>query len=91
MDISVRDLKSHLSAVLREVAQGQAATVTSHKRVVARLLPPLPAEDDDAEARMVAAGLITRPARPGGLGPRQTVRLPPGVGSLSDAVIEDRG
>lgn len=91
MDVSVRELKAHLSAVLRDVARGQSATITSHKRVVARLLPPLPVADDDAEARLVAAGLITRPARPGGLGPRQTLPLPTGVGSLSDAVIEDRG
>jgi prevent-host-death family protein len=91
MDVSVRDLKAHLSAVLRAVALGQAATITSHKRVVARLLPPLPSAEGDDIDRLLAAGLISQRPRPGGLQPRQRVKLPPGVGSLSDAVIEDRG
>jgi len=91
MDVSIRDLKAHLSAVLREVAQGQTATITSHKRVVARLLPPLPSAGGDDIDRLLAAGLISQRPRPGGLQPRKLVKLPPGVGSLSDAVIEDRG
>jgi len=91
MELSVRDLKAHLSTVLREVAQGQSATITSHKRAVARLLPPLPSADGDDIDKLLAAGLITQRPLPGGLLPRKLIQLPAGVGSLSDAVIEDRG
>jgi len=96
MEVTVRELKANLSAVLRDVAAGQTATITSHKKPVARLLPPLPsvatvaAEEDDID-RQIAAGVISQRPLPGRLQPRKILPLPPGVGSLSDAVIEDRG
>lgn len=40
MEVSVRDLKSHLSEYLRRVAAGESVLVTSHGKAVARLLPP---------------------------------------------------
>lgn len=90
MEISVRELKEQLSAVLKRTEAGETVLVTSHRRPVARLMPPLPA-GGDAIDRLLAAGLISQRPRPGGLGPRQVLPLPTGVGSLSDAVIEDRG
>lgn len=91
MEVSVRELKANLSAVLRDVAAGQTATITSHKKPVARLLPPLPSADGDDIDKLLAAGIISQRPVPGGLQPRILIKLPPGVGSLSDAVIEDRG
>ena len=90
MEVSVRELKANLSAVLRQVEAGETAVITSHRKAVARLTPPLPAGEDDVD-RLLAAGVISERPRPGGLGPRTLLPLPPGVGSLSDAVIEDRG
>jgi len=94
MEVSVRDLKANLSAVLRQIGQGQTATITSHKKPVARLLPPLPVpaegQGDDID-KLLAAGVISQRPKPGGLQPRKVLPLPPGVGLLSDAVIEDRG
>ena len=40
MEVSIRELKSHLSAVLRQVGAGETATITSHRKAVARLIPP---------------------------------------------------
>jgi prevent-host-death family protein len=40
MEISVRELKNHLSEYLRRVQAGEEVIVTSHKRIVAKLVPP---------------------------------------------------
>ena len=40
MKVSVRELKDHLSEYLRRVEAGEEVVVTSHKREVARLVPP---------------------------------------------------
>lgn len=91
MEVSVRELKANLSAVLRDVAAGQTAAFTSNKKPVARLLPPLPSADGDDIDKLLAAEVISQRPVPGGLQPRSLIRLPPGVGSLSDALVEDRG
>ncbi len=90
MEVSIRELKSHLSAIVRRVQAGETAIVTSHSKAVARLVPPPPTGDSDTD-RLLASGLISSRPRPGGLlrGPR--LPLPAGSGTLSDAVIEDRG
>lgn len=90
MEVSVRELKANLSAVLRQVEAGESAVITSHRKPVAQLKPLQP-QGDSAFERLLAAGLVTERPRPGGLAPRTLLPLPPGVGSLSDAVIEDRG
>ena len=93
MEVSVRELKANLSAVLRDVAAGQTAAFTSNKKPVARLLPPLPSADGDGDDidKLLAAEVISQRPVPGGLQPRNLIGLPPGVGSLSDALVEDRG
>lgn len=40
MQVSTRELKANLSAVLRRVRNGEEISVTSHGAVVARLSPP---------------------------------------------------
>ena len=90
MEVSVRELKANLSAVLRQVAAGESAVITAHRKPIARLEPLLP-QGDSVDDRLMAAGLMTERPQPGGLAPRKLLPLPPGVGSLSDAVIEDRG
>lgn len=90
MDVSVRDLKANLAGLIRRVAAGETATITSHRKPVARLMPP-PPTGEDAVNRLLAADVISQRPRSQGLGPRLALPLPPGAGSLSDAVIEDRG
>lgn len=43
MDVSVRELKNHLSSYLRRTQAGEALNITSRGRPVGRLLPPRPA------------------------------------------------
>lgn len=62
----IRDLKTHLSRYLREVASGQTVLVTDRGRVVAEVRPPgsSDAAADTTELRyreMVIAGAV-RPA-----------------------------
>ena len=89
MEVSLRELKANLSAVVRRVRGGETAVVTSHRKPVARLVPVAPSGDSVAD-RLLAAGVISDRPRPGGLVRRPANPLPPGVATLSDAVIEDR-
>jgi len=86
----VRELKAHFAATLAKVAAGHSATITSHGRPVAQLVPPPPTGDDLTD-KLMAAGLLSERPLIGGLPARHLLPLPPGCGSVSDAVIEDRG
>lgn len=90
MEVSLRELKANLSAVVRRVRGGETAVVTSHRKPVARLVPAAPSGDSVAD-RLLAAGVISERPRPGGLVRRAANPLPQGVGTLAEAVIEDRG
>ena len=90
MEVSVRELQANLYAVLRQVEAGKSALIASHRTPAARLVPP-PAQGDSLDDRLIAAGLMTERAEPGPLVGGVLKPLPPGVGSLSDAIIEDRG
>jgi prevent-host-death family protein len=90
MSVSVRELKATLSAVMRRVQAGERITVTSHRRPVAMLVPPVPSGDTDID-RLLAAGVISQRPRPGGISRGAPNHLPAGAGRVSDAVIEDRG
>lgn len=92
MHVTVRELKNHLSDYLRRVSRGEALVVTSHKRPVARLLPP------DASESQRAGGvreMVQRTpwARWNGGKPRglsQGVRLRPGAKTAADVVLAGR-
>ena len=85
MDASVMELKAHLSAYLRRVADGQSVTVRVRKRAVARLVPVRPASGLRELAHI--PGVRWSGRKPRGLA--RPERLPAGV-SLSDWVAEDR-
>lgn len=92
MEVSLRELKSNLAAVVRRVKAGEVAVVTSHRKPVARLVPvPTVQAGASITDRLLAAGVISERPRPGGIKRHPPNPLPPGVGSVSDAVIEDRG
>jgi prevent-host-death family protein len=38
--VSVHEAKTHLSRLLREIAEGREIEITRHNRVVARIVPP---------------------------------------------------
>ena len=92
MEVSLRELKSNLAAVVRRVKAGETAVVTSHRKPVARLVPVHTAGPDASVTdRLLAAGVISERPRPGGIKRGPPNPLPPGVASVADAVIEDRG
>jgi prevent-host-death family protein len=85
--IPVHELKARLSHYLAEARRGRPIEITSHRRVVARLIGvSLP--EDDGLARYVAEGKATWS---GGKPLGGAVRLSAGGKSLADIVIEDRG
>jgi len=40
--VSVHEAKTHLSRLLREIAEGREIEITNRNRVVARIVPPAP-------------------------------------------------
>lgn len=99
MHVSVRELKSHLSRVLASAQDGEEITVTSHKRVIARIVgvsesPVADLPDTWSEAqRARVAGLIQQGrllwggGKPQG-GPAHTVIEGK---TMAEMVLEDRG
>ena len=90
MDVSVRNLKDHLSEYLRRVQNGQAVTVTDHGRPVAALVP-LKRKPDSPAARLAqleASGEVTAPTSTRFSKVRRTrVR----GRSVSSTLLSDRG
>jgi antitoxin (DNA-binding transcriptional repressor) of toxin-antitoxin stability system len=103
MDVSIRELKTNPARAIGLMQQGERVRITSHRKVVAELVPPgtLPeaapphtigAEDAAALARLMASGLVAEP-------PAEPYRLPvpvllppsPDGKTMSDLVIALRG
>ncbi len=87
MEVSVRELKAHLSHYLRAVQGGEPVVITSHDRPVARLerVEALPSRNE-AERLACAVGIAWSGGKPGGT----RVRLGPGGLSAADIVLDDR-
>jgi len=85
--VGIRELKEHLSAVVRRVKDGETVTLTDRNRPVA-LIVPIQARDDDATLlELCKAGRLSwSGGKPRGSKQPARVRGP----SVSDAVIEDR-
>jgi prevent-host-death family protein len=89
--VSVRDLKTHLSEWLARVQAGEVVEVTSHRKPIARITAVKPAEATSSNPlqQAIDAGLISwngqKPDFP------TPIKLS-GKGKLiSEIVIEDRG
>lgn len=57
MDVSVRELKNHLSEYLRRTQAGEEITIASRGQPVGRLVPPQPAQsptEDEVLTRLQA-------------------------------------
>jgi prevent-host-death family protein len=88
MNAAVRDLKTHLSAYLRRVKEGEQVIITDHGEPCA-VIQPFPPSGPEAEARILAGN------------PNITWNgkrfVPPPAGakiggpSMADLVLEDRG
>ncbi|MGQ0504950.1 MAG: type II toxin-antitoxin system Phd/YefM family antitoxin [Myxococcaceae bacterium] len=89
MNVSVRELRDHLSACLRKVERGQRLTVTDHGRPVAEILPLSERQLSPRERleRLVLEGELTAPRGKGFATVRPSrVRGEP----LSSTLLEER-
>ena len=86
MQISIRELKSHLSKYIHQAQAGQAIEVTSHRQVVARIVG-VPKLSDKGLADLVISGAATWS---GGKPTGASLKLKPTGKSISDLVLEDR-
>lgn len=87
--VGVRELRQHASRYLGRVKAGETVEVTERGRLVALLVPPLPASS--ARERLVASGRVIPASRPLRLPPRAP-RLPgaPDTGAALDELREER-
>lgn len=89
LTVGVRDFKANLSAYLKKLEKGQTIAITSHGKVVGRVVPPV--VEDDVTARMKAlvdAGLILWNGKK--LKPVTPVKLTRSDVLASDVIIEMR-
>jgi prevent-host-death family protein len=93
MEVSVRELKTHLSEYLRRVAAGEEVAITSRGRLVARLAP-VAAQKDGAENAAIARIRALPFVIPGKGGKPEGAQLPirikRGQKTLAELVAEDR-
>ena len=86
MQVSVRELKAHLSQYLSRARAGQGFEVTSHRKIVARIVGVPPA--DSGLARLLASGAATwAGGKPAGASLRLSAKGAP----VSRMAMEDRG
>jgi prevent-host-death family protein len=87
-EIGVRELKTHLSEVLRDVGQGEELRVTVRGEAVADIVPVDEGRGtDDRLGALVSAGKVTPPSRPR---PEHPPRLAISTRAASAAVVADR-
>lgn len=87
MQVSMQEFKSHLSQYVGQAQSGELIELTSHRKVVARLVGVPPA-DSAGVARLLAAGAASwQGGKPAGAALElQAVGKP-----VSALVLEDRG
>ncbi len=86
MQVSVRELKNHLSAYLHKVQKGEPIIVTSHQVPLARLLPIPQSTDQDVQELLQTEGISWNGKKPKGskTGPQIKGK------TAADYVLEDR-
>jgi prevent-host-death family protein len=89
--VSVRDLKTHLSELLARAQAGEVVEVTSHRKPIARITavkPAVPTSTNPLQ-KAIDADLISWSGKNPVIPP--PVKLNDGGPLMSDIVIEDRG
>jgi prevent-host-death family protein len=86
-EIGVRELKTHLSEALREVARGEPLRVTVRGRAVADLVPTEPRRHEGHLRELVASGRLVLPTQ---ARPRRAPRLVQTDRSASALVLAER-
>lgn len=87
MQVSMQEFKSHLARYIQEAQSGQAIELTSHRKVVARVVG-VPQTGTAGLARLVAEG---KASWQGGKPAGANIALRSGGKPVSAIVMEDRG
>ncbi len=87
MQVSMQEFKSHLSRYVSQAQSGQLIELTSHRKVVARIVG-VPSTDSAGVSRLLAVGIATWQ---GGKPTGAAFRLQEGGKLVSALVLEDRG
>jgi len=87
MQVSMQEFKSHLSRYVGQAQSGQLIELTSHRKVVARIVG-VPPTDSAGVSRLLAAGAATWQ---GGKPVGAAFRLQEHGKLVSALVMEDRG
>lgn len=86
MQVSVHELKNHLSQYLQRVKKGELIIITSHHRPVAKLTSVPQELGDDANALLLLEGISWNGKKPKGGKNRPKI-----IGkTVADYIIEDR-
>lgn len=87
MQVSMREFKSHLSQYVVQAQAGQLIELTSHRKVVARIVG-IPASANEGVSRLLASGAASwQGGKPMGAGISLLAQGKP----VSALVMEDRG
>lgn len=87
MQVSVRELKNHLSKYLHQIEKGESIIITSHQVPLARLVPILKSKNKNLQAVCQMEGV-----RWNGRKPKGNKNSPKVSGNTTSGyVIEDRG
>ena len=87
MLVSIQEFKSHLSQYVGQAQSGELIELTSHRKVVARIVG-VPPTDSAGVARLLAAGAASWQ---GGKPVGATLKLQAVGKPVSALVLEDRG
>jgi antitoxin (DNA-binding transcriptional repressor) of toxin-antitoxin stability system len=87
MKVSMQEFKSHLAQYVRETKSGNILELTSHRKVVARLVG-VPQAESVGISRLLAAGVATwKGGKPKGA----ALSLQTRHKTVSEMILEDRG
>ena len=86
MRVSIRELRAHLSRYLAQAQKGQPLDITSHRKVVARIVG-VPAAESAGVERLLASGSAQWI---GGKPVGAAILLSPVGRSMSEMVLEGR-
>lgn len=87
MQVSIQEFKSHLSQYVGQAQSGQLIELTSHRKVVARIVG-VPQAECAGVARLLASGAASwQGGKPAGA----AFTLSQGGKPVSELVLEDRG
>lgn len=87
MQVSIQEFKSHLSQYVSKAQSGQLIELTSHRKVVARIVG-VPATGSTGVTRLLAAGIATWQ---GGKPEGAAITLQNSGKAVSVMAMEDRG